>query len=121
MREEDLSDRLGELMKGIHVPGAIAKKIVDSLQTDAKRSNAERLRQILGLRQQLATIRTRMDQIYEDKLDGATDGVSLWPAYRRPFDLIFQHAKTEDWSALADDFRTFLLNPDIFELTLSAV
>jgi len=25
------------------------------------------------------------------------------------------------WSALADDFRTFLLNPDIFELTLSAV
>jgi hypothetical protein len=26
-----------------------------------------------------------------------------------------------DWSALADDFRTFLLNPDIFELTLSAV
>ena len=24
-------------------------------------------------------------------------------------------------SALADDFRTFLLNPDIFELTLSAV
>jgi glyoxylase I family protein len=25
------------------------------------------------------------------------------------------------WSALADDFRTFLLDPDIFELTLSAV
>jgi hypothetical protein len=25
------------------------------------------------------------------------------------------------WSALADDFRTFLLKPDIFELTLSAV
>ena len=50
-----------------------------------------------------------------------TDGVSLWPAYRRPFDLIFQHAKTEDRTALADDFRTFLLNPDTFELTLSAV
>jgi hypothetical protein len=27
----------------------------------------------------------------------------------------------KEWSALADDFRTFLLNPDIFELTLSAV
>ena len=54
-------------------------------------------------------------------LNCATDGVSLWPAYRRPFDLIFQRAKTEDWSALADDFRTFLLNPNIFELTLSAV
>jgi site-specific DNA recombinase len=175
MREEDLSDRLGELMKGIHVPGAIAEKIVDSLQADAKRSDAERLKQISGLRQQLATLRTRMDQVYEDKLDGkiddelwtrnqdkcreqertleatlssldvpvtresvltvervfelankahslyvarnsvergellksvllncATDGVNLWPAYRRPFDLIFQHAKTEDWSGRAD-------------------
>jgi hypothetical protein len=26
-----------------------------------------------------------------------------------------------NWSALADDFRTFLLNSDIFELKLSAV
>jgi hypothetical protein len=77
MREEDLSDRLGELMKGIHVPGAIAEKIVDSLQADAKRSDAERLEQISGLRQQLATIRTRMDQIYEDKLDGKIDD-ELW-------------------------------------------
>ncbi len=35
-------------------------------------------------------------------LNCATDGVSLWPAYRRPFDLIFQRAKTEDWSGRAD-------------------
>jgi hypothetical protein len=77
MREEDLSDRLSELMKGIHVPGAIAEKIVDSLQADAKRSDAERLKQISGLRQQLATLRTRMDQIYEDKLDGKIDD-ELW-------------------------------------------
>jgi hypothetical protein len=31
------------------------------------------------------------------------------------------HFLRDNWSALADDFRTFLLNPDIFELTLSAV
>lgn len=175
MREADLSDRLGELMREIYVPSTIAEKIVDSLQASAKRSEAERLKQVSGLWQQLATIRTRMDQIYEDKLDGkiddelwtrnqakcreqertleatlsnlnvpvtresvltvervfelankahslyvtrnlaergemlksvllncATDGVSLWPTYRRPFDLIFQHAKTEDWSGRAD-------------------
>jgi len=42
-------------------------------------------------------------------LNCSTDGVSLWPVYRKPFDLIFQRARTEDWSALADDFRTFLL------------
>jgi len=41
-----------------------------------------------------------------------TDGVNLWPVYRKPFDLIFERAKSEDWSALEDDFRTFLLMPD---------
>jgi site-specific DNA recombinase len=51
MREEDLSDRLGELMKEIHLPDAIAEKIVDSLQADAKWSDAERLKQISWLRQ----------------------------------------------------------------------
>jgi len=27
----------------------------------------------------------------------ALDGVSLYPTYRKPFDLIFKRAKTEDW------------------------
>lgn len=34
------------------------------------------------------------------------DAASLYPTYRRPFDLIFQRAKTEEWRALEDDFRT---------------
>src|SRR5438876_3294352 len=41
-------------------------------------------------------------------LNCAVDGVNVRPTYRRPFDLIFQRAKNEQWSALADDFRTFL-------------
>jgi len=36
------------------------------------------------------------------------DAVSLYPTYRRPFDLIFLKAKTEEWRARGDDFRTFL-------------
>jgi site-specific DNA recombinase len=35
-------------------------------------------------------------------LNCSTDGVNLWPTYRKPFDLIFQHAKTENWSGRAD-------------------
>jgi site-specific DNA recombinase len=127
------------------------------------------------LRQRLAALRTRMNQLYEDKLDGkiteefwarkqteysdqersletalsslnrpitpervltvartfelaqkahslyltrnhaergqllktvllncATDDVSLWPTYRKPFDLIFQRAKNEEWSGRLD-------------------
>jgi hypothetical protein len=32
----------------------------------------------------------------------ATDGTSLYPQYRKPFDLIFQRAKTEEWRARRD-------------------
>ncbi len=37
----------------------------------------------------------------------SVDDVSATPTYRHPFDLIFKRAKTEEWSALLDDFRTF--------------
>src|SRR6267154_1476749 len=30
------------------------------------------------------------------------DAVSLYPAYRKPFDLIFQKAKNEEWCARSD-------------------
>ena len=35
-------------------------------------------------------------------LNCATDGVTLTPTYRKPFDIIFERAKREEWSALAD-------------------
>ena len=37
----------------------------------------------------------------------SVDAVSVMPAYRYPFNLIFERAKLEEWSALVDDFRTF--------------
>jgi site-specific DNA recombinase len=175
MREETLSEHLGDLLKNIYVPETVARTVVDSLQTDLARSEAHRKEQAVALQQRLSTIRTRMDQIYEDKLNGnideefwkrkhaeyreqerqmetsasslnapvttksvltaqrifelankahslyvtrnpaergellksvllncTTDGISLSPTYRKPFDLIFQRAKNEDWSGRAD-------------------
>ena len=32
----------------------------------------------------------------------STDGVTLWPVYRKPFDLIFNRVKTEEWCARRD-------------------
>jgi site-specific DNA recombinase len=175
MREETLSEHLGDLLKNIYVPETVARTVIDSLQTDLARSEAQRKEQAVVLQQRLSTIRTRMDQIYEDKLNGSideefwkrkhaeyreqerqvetsasslnapvttktvltaqrifelankahslyvtrnpaergellksvllnctTDGVSLSPTYRKPFDLIFQRAKNEEWSGRAD-------------------
>ena len=171
MREQDVSDRLGELLKGIYVPETIARTIVGSLQAESARAESDRQQRISGIQQRLKALRTRMDQVYEDKLDGkideafwtrkmnearerertleaelsrlsvqltaenvlvvqrifelaqtahglyltrnaaerglllksvllncSTDGVSLCPIYRQPFDLIFEWAKTKDWS-----------------------
>ena len=35
-------------------------------------------------------------------LNCAVDGVNIQPTYRKPFDLIFQRAKNEEWSGRAD-------------------
>jgi uncharacterized protein YheU (UPF0270 family) len=35
-------------------------------------------------------------------LNCATDGASLWPTYRKPFDRIFHRAKNEEWSGRVD-------------------
>jgi hypothetical protein len=37
----------------------------------------------------------------------SVDGASVTPTYRKPFDMIFERARLEKWSALVDDFRTF--------------
>ena len=175
MREERVSEQLGELMKNIYVPETVARTIVDSLHSDVQGSEQRRKEQLAGLQQRLTAVRTRIDKIYEDKLDGAiddefwarkqteyreqeralqasvarlsmplkqenvltverifelankahylyvtrnvaergellksvllncaTDGITLIPTYRKPFDLIFQRAKSEEWSGRAD-------------------
>jgi DNA invertase Pin-like site-specific DNA recombinase len=175
MREQDVANRLGEVLKSIYVPEGIASRIVGSLRADLDRSDDQRKTNLAALQQRLAAMRTRIDQIYEDKFDGkiseefwdrknadyrdqarslqvqisrlsepikhqnvltvqrvfelaesayslyltrnpteqgqllksvllncSTDGVSLWPVYRKPFDLIFQRARNEDWSGRED-------------------
>jgi hypothetical protein len=175
MREPEVSDRMGELLKNIYVPETVAHTIVASLESDKARSEGEREKRISATQQRLAALRTRMDQMYEDKLDGRiddefwtrknnewhehernlqselsnlqmqisddsvltvkrifelankahflyvsrnhadrgqllksallncdTDGVSLWRVYRKPFDLIFERAKNQEWSGRED-------------------
>ncbi len=39
----------------------------------------------------------------------AIDAANVYPIYRKPFDLIFQRARNEEWRALEDDFRTLIV------------
>ena len=174
-REEEISEKLGELLKAIHIPDGVLTQLQQSLSRDRARIEKENALQREKLEQRLAGLRRRMDQAYTDKLDGkipedfwnrrmsewraeeqqiqaaiaglketefgdrlltaqrilelankayflyvtrnsgerakllkivlwncSIDGVSLYPTYRKPFDLIFERAKTKEWSGRAD-------------------
>jgi site-specific DNA recombinase len=175
MREENLSEKLGEILKGIYVPENVAELIASSLQSDMDGTEVRRVEQLNVAKQQLARLQARLDKVYEEHLDGkisddlwerksaeyrdremmleaqvqtlskpinaehaltvarilelankayslyltrnseeraellrmvllncATDGVSVMPTYRKPFDMIFQRAQREEWSGRED-------------------
>ena len=173
-REEVLADRLGQVLKNIHIPDAVLTQLEKALLNDKGREEAIRRQQGDRLQQRLASVRRRLDQAYLDKLDGkiteefwtrktsewqaeeqqilravqgleranpdrmldavrtlelankahslylaqpptekakllrivlsncAIDAASVYPTYRKPFDVIFTRAKNEDWRARRD-------------------
>ena len=171
-REEELGERLGQVLKDIHIPDGILKQLVAALQTDRHRFQQVRGKQRESAQRRLGEVRRRIEQAYLDKLDGkisedfwqrkstewqteecqildslrsldkasdqqhvltvtrilelanrayllyvsqtaaekakllrivlsncAIDSANLYPAYRKPFDLIFRRARTEEWYA----------------------
>jgi site-specific DNA recombinase len=69
-REEDLTNRLGESIKGLQVPPEVVTRVVAMLKVDeasaSGKANAERTR----LESRLTAVRNRIDAAYIDKLDG---------------------------------------------------
>jgi site-specific DNA recombinase len=173
-REEELGERLGVILKDIHIPDGIVAQMTESLLTDKNRQQFVQKQERERLQQRLGAIRSRLDQAYQDKLDGkiteefwqrkstgwqaeeqqiqmalrgledasperllsgvrilelanqahflyvsqppagkakllrmvlsncSIDAAKIYPTYRKPFDLIFQRAKVEEWRARGD-------------------
>jgi site-specific DNA recombinase len=172
--EAEMGRKLGDVLKGIQIPDDVLTCIQEFLTTDLGQLRGDAKAQRNALEERLAIVRRRMDQAYQDKLDGAipeefwqrrsvewgdeerqilaslaklelptagrvldakrilelankayplyltqnpseqakllrmvllncaVDGVSIQPTYRRPFDLIFQRAKNQEWSGRED-------------------
>jgi site-specific DNA recombinase len=170
-REERLGERLGQVLKDIHIPDDVLAQLRRSLLSDKGQAEALRKQQRERLQQRLASVRARIDRVYVDRLEGkiseefwerktaewqaeeqqillalqgleqaqpermldgvrtlelankayflyvrqpaaerakllrmvlsncAIDAATLYPTYRKPFDLIFQRAKNEEWRA----------------------
>jgi site-specific DNA recombinase len=73
MPEAQVSDHLGDVLKGICVPDHVARAIVESIENDQGAANGERLRKLSDAKLRLSAVRSRMDRMYDDKLDGKID------------------------------------------------
>jgi hypothetical protein len=74
---------------------------VASLSSDSARSESERKERIEAPKQRIAALRTRMDQMYEDRLDGKTDDeiwarkMNEWREQERRLESELLHLKVE--------------------------
>ena len=174
-REQEISERLGHVLKDVQIPAEVVQSIGASLQQAQKQMRDKSVQERARLERELATLHSRMDTAYIDKLDGkisedfwqrkqadwlseelrlkgqisgsdeakiedqlldvqrilelaqkayflyltrnpaeqadllkmvlsncSIDAVSLYPTYRKPFDLIFKRAKCNEWSGRRD-------------------
>jgi DNA invertase Pin-like site-specific DNA recombinase len=78
-REEELGDRLGQVLKDIHIPDDVLAQLLQSLLHDKSRGEAHGKSESEKLRTRLAQVRRRTEQAYLDKLDGKITEV-FWAA-----------------------------------------
>jgi site-specific DNA recombinase len=172
--EPEIAEKLGGILKGIQIPDHVLTGLQKSLARDQEQAQAVITAQRNALQPRLTAVRRRIDQAYQDKLDGkipeefwkrkmaewtreersiqdalarldqpandrlltaqrtlelankayslyltrnpqeqaqllrmvllncAIDGASVQPTYRKPFDLIFERAKSQEWSGRED-------------------
>jgi hypothetical protein len=69
-REEEIADRLGQVLRDIYIPDDILSQLSNSLLNDKDREETLRKERVERLQQRLATLRRRIDRAYEEHLDG---------------------------------------------------
>lgn len=69
-REEQLGEKLGQVLKDIHIPDEVLVQLEQSLLHDQGRAEARAKAESEKLNNRLAQIRHRLEQAYTDKLDG---------------------------------------------------
>ena len=174
-REQEIAERLGQVLKDVSIPEEVVQSISASLQHVHVQMRNNTAQERARLERELAALHTRMDAAYTDKLDGkisgefwqrkqaeweseelrikslisrldedrcgeqvlsiqrilelaqkayflyltrkpaeqaellrnvllncSIDAVSLYPTYRKPFDIIYRRAKNHEWSGRED-------------------
>ncbi len=69
-REEEIGERLGQILQAIHIPDDILAQLEESLLSDKSHEESVRKRQAERMHQRLTQLRRRLEQAYVDRLDG---------------------------------------------------
>ncbi len=89
----------------IYVPDEVVSAITRSMTLEDTQAQTQREKQLASLKQRFSTIRTRMDQMYDDKLDGKIDE-QFWSRKMAEF-------RTQEIELLAASERlTAAVNPE---------
>jgi site-specific DNA recombinase len=73
MPEPSVSEKLGDVLKGIYIPEQAVSSVVESIRGDSDGAEKRRQEELVRLQQRLAVLRTRKEKMYEDKLDARID------------------------------------------------
>jgi site-specific DNA recombinase len=79
MREEELGNRLGQVLKDIYIPDDVLATLEHALLHDEDRAQAQVKVERERLAQRLPQVRGRVERAYLDKLDGKISG-EFWEA-----------------------------------------
>jgi Resolvase, N terminal domain len=108
---DSLAQRRASHLQGFKIPGQAEENQIQTSMQGLKAVRTERLldaAKILELANKAYFLYVKQDHAERAKLlkivlsNCGIDAVSLYPAYRKPFDLIFQKAKKEEWCARRD-------------------
>ena len=69
-REQEIADRLGHVLRDVHIPPEVAQRIAKSIEQDYSDVRARDTQEQARLTRELNALRARMDAAYTDKLDG---------------------------------------------------
>jgi site-specific DNA recombinase len=124
-REQEISYKLGEILKGIHIPDPVLAMLQESLNRDQQRSRNEAAANRAGLEQRLAAVRRRMDQGYQDKLDGKIPEdfwerkMSEWRAEEQRIQTAINHVSESSMDRLLSANRILELANKAYSLYLT--
>ena len=68
--KQQISEKLGDVLKGIYIPNDVLARISSALEHDKEHAQKDADAKREKLAQRLEAIRNRMSQAYVDKLDG---------------------------------------------------